>query len=178
MLKILKLAERNLIWINKTLITLLFFLMFILVFANVVTRYLFSFSMNWAEEISRFLMIWVAYLGIGLAMKEGHHASVQILQDALPSKAYPYARGFVAIVMIVFMIIVTYLGIDYSRFAMDQQTAAMLWPVGIIYLAIPIGSLLFIIHMISAFADYVSPKHIGESAEMLTAIKSADRRKS
>jgi len=45
----------------------------ILVFSNVVLRYFFNYSITWTEEISRFLFIWVIFLGAVGALRENNH---------------------------------------------------------------------------------------------------------
>ena len=73
----LRRLERAFVRLNQGLVMLMMMAMAALVFTNVVTRYLFGFSLNWAEEASRYLMIWVAYLGAGLAMREGRHVAIE-----------------------------------------------------------------------------------------------------
>ena len=77
--------ERYLVAANRAIIFLMMAVMATLVFVNVVTRYVFNFSIIWAEEVSQYLMIWIAYLGAGLALREGRHVAVEMLQDRLPA---------------------------------------------------------------------------------------------
>jgi TRAP-type C4-dicarboxylate transport system permease small subunit len=48
--------------IVEALVIISFALMVILVFAQVVTRYLTNNSLTWSEELSRFIMVWMVYL--------------------------------------------------------------------------------------------------------------------
>ena len=59
-------------------------LMGILVFSNVVLRYVFNSGLTWAEEFSRFLFVWVVFLGAIGALKENHHLGFSSLVEALP----------------------------------------------------------------------------------------------
>ena len=65
-----------------------------LVFLNVVTRYLFNNSIIWVEELTQYEMIWVAYLGAGLALREGRHVAVDTLR---------YLRTLLALAMALFL---------------------------------------------------------------------------
>ena len=47
-------------------------------------RYLTSDSLEWAEEVSRHMMIWLTFLGAGPVLRYGGHIAVENLQDALP----------------------------------------------------------------------------------------------
>ena len=60
-------------------------LMVILVFGNVVLRY--AFNSGWAvsEEVSRWLFVWVTFLGGVVAMREHQHLGTDMLVSRLPS---------------------------------------------------------------------------------------------
>ena len=60
--------ERVLVKLNRWLLIIMAGVMVVLVFLNVVCRYIFNFSIIWAEEVSQYLMVWVAFLGAGLAL--------------------------------------------------------------------------------------------------------------
>lgn len=156
----MKRVDIILVKLNSALIATMMFVMFVLVFSNVVTRYVFSFSMNWAEELSRYLMIWIAYLGAGLAMREGRHASIEVLQDLLPKPAVKYVRVLVALVILIFMGVLAFLGWEYSQFAMRQRTAVLRLPMGLLYLAIPIGAAGFILHLVASFREFINKEPI------------------
>ncbi|MGQ0286780.1 TRAP transporter small permease subunit [Pasteurellaceae bacterium 22721_9_1] len=54
-----------------------------LVFLNVVLRYGFNSSINVTEEVSRYLFVWLAFLGAILAFRDNQHVSVGILTSKL-----------------------------------------------------------------------------------------------
>ena len=53
--------------------------MAIFVFANVILRYFFNSGLTWAEEASRYLFIWLIFLGAIVAFKENAHLGVDTL---------------------------------------------------------------------------------------------------
>ncbi|GAB7389094.1 TRAP transporter small permease [Bacillaceae bacterium] len=53
--------------------------MAILVFGNVVLRYVFNSGITWSEEMSRFLFIWMTFLGAIGALRDNEHLGVDIL---------------------------------------------------------------------------------------------------
>ncbi len=140
---------------NQLLIALMMVVMFILVFTNVVTRYIFGFSFATTEEISTFLMIWITYLGAGLALREGRHAAIDLFQDLLPAKACHIARGFLGIVLMLFFGALAFYGIKLSQFSWAQETWATQIPRGIPYLAIPIGAVVFLLHLALIFRKWI-----------------------
>ncbi len=147
--------ERGFVLLNQGIVMLMMMAMAALVFTNVVTRYMFGFSLNWAEESSRYLMIWVTYLGAGLAMREGRHVAIEYLQGLLPERLAPYARGVVALQILAFMGTLGVLGVQIAQFAWRQRTPVLGLPQGFVYLAIPIGAGLFVVHFLIVLRSYL-----------------------
>jgi TRAP-type transport system small permease protein len=54
-------------------------LMAILIFGNVVLRYAFNSGIMWSEEMSRFLFIWMCFLGAIGALKDNSHLGVDMV---------------------------------------------------------------------------------------------------
>jgi TRAP-type C4-dicarboxylate transport system permease small subunit len=148
-------AERIFVRINEALVVLLMMAMTSLVLLNVVTRYGFSFSVTWAEELSRFLMIWVTYLGAGLALRAGNHVAFEYIQSLLPRPARIAVRALIAVGILTFLALLTYYGWEFSQLTMRQRSAVLGWPRGYIGLAIPIGAVVFGMHLLMAIRQFV-----------------------
>jgi TRAP-type transport system small permease protein len=173
---VLKRLEMAFVRLNQGLIMVMMMLMATLVFVNVVTRYVFGFSLNWSEEASRFLMVWVAYLGAGLAMREGRHVAIEYVQGLLPARVAPYARGLVALLVLAFLVTLAYLGAQLAQFAWRQRTPVLGLPQGLIYLAIPIGSALFALHFVIILRDYLVQRPNAIDVDELAPPMSAEGR--
>jgi len=129
--------------------------MTILVFVNVVLRYLAGMSLTWVEELARYMMIWVAYLGAGLALRAGAHVAVEIVQDVLPPALTRLLRMVIAVLMLAFLLAVAWYGLTYSQFTMRQSSPVLSVPLGLIYLGVPLGCLLCAMHLLLGFRHYV-----------------------
>ncbi len=140
---------------NQMLIGVMMGVMFVLVFTNVVTRYCFGFSFATTEEISTFLMIWITYLGAGLALREGRHAAIDLFQDLLPENARRAVRALLGGVILLFLAALTYYGVKIAHFGWAQETWAMQIPRGIPYLGVPIGAVVFGMHLVMMFREWV-----------------------
>src|SRR4051794_6825186 len=68
----------------KFLIALFLAIMLVLVFGNVVLRYAFNSGITVSEEISRWLFVWLTFLGAIVAMREHGHLGVDTLVKRLP----------------------------------------------------------------------------------------------
>ncbi|WP_428268189.1 TRAP transporter small permease [Haliangium sp.] len=148
--------ERALVAANRAVIAALMMAMFGLVFTNVVTRYGLGISIAWAEEVARYLMIWTTFLGAGLALREGRHVAVDLLLDRLPRAATTWIRRAIAALMLAFLAALTYLGAQFVGFGWAQESPVTQIPMGVPYLAIPLGALLFAVHLVFLLRAFVA----------------------
>jgi TRAP-type C4-dicarboxylate transport system permease small subunit len=148
-------AEAALVAANRWVLIALMAVMACLVFANVVLRYAFNHSIVWVEEITRYMMVWVGFLGSGLVLRYGAHIAVDTFQDMLPAPAARAVRAFIALLLAGTFAWMTWLGIRYVGFAWDQETPILQWRTGLVYLAIPIGSALMLVHLAFVARDFV-----------------------
>ncbi len=79
--KILKWLDCNL---EPVIASFLFICMTLLVFGQVILRFVFKSGFSWAEELSRFMFVWLVYLCLSHATKKNRHISLTVLKDALP----------------------------------------------------------------------------------------------
>ena len=140
--------ETGYVRLNQGLIGLMMAVMFVLVFTNVVTRYGLGFSIAWAEEVASFLMIWVTFLGAGLALREGRHVAIDVLQDRLPESVRRGLRFILALAILAFLALLTWLGVHFVVFGWRSVTFVTQMPRGIPYLAVPIGCAMFALHLL------------------------------
>ncbi|MDQ7988197.1 MAG: TRAP transporter small permease [Candidatus Dactylopiibacterium sp.] len=61
--------------------------MVVLVFGNVVLRYAFNSGISLSEELSRWLFVWMTFLGAAVALAERRHLGTDIVVAALPRAA-------------------------------------------------------------------------------------------
>lgn len=66
------------------LIALALAIMVVLVFGNVVLRYAFNSGITMSEEVSRWLFVWVTFLGAVVAVRERAHLGTDFLVARLP----------------------------------------------------------------------------------------------
>jgi tripartite ATP-independent transporter DctM subunit len=69
----------------KVLIALFLAIMVVLVFGNVVLRYGFNSGITVSEEVSRWLFVWLTFLGAIIALREHGHLGVDMLVRRLPN---------------------------------------------------------------------------------------------
>ena len=133
--------------LNKALVAFVLFVIFAIVFANVVGRYGFGNSLSWVEEAARHLMIFGAFCGAGLALRQGRLVAITVLPDLLPEPFARAVRWGVVAAMFVFMAAMAWLGVQFVEFGWPKETMSTGMSRGIPYLSIPIGCALFLVHL-------------------------------
>ena len=71
-------------WLLNQLTAISLAIMVVLVFGNVVMRYGFNSGITMSEELSRWLFVWLTFLGAIVAMKDGAHLGSDTLVSRLP----------------------------------------------------------------------------------------------
>lgn len=158
-------VEKWLLRANRWVLVAVMAAMAVLVFANVVSRYALNYSLIWVEELTRYLMVWVGFLGAGLVLRLGAHIAIDAFQDMLPVRAARALRTGIVVLLAITFAAMTWLGIRYAAFAWDQETPVMNWSTGAIYLAIPIGSALLLIHLFFIAKSYVRGREFAKDDE-------------
>ena len=80
----MKSFEKYLMHAMNTVIVVALALMVVMVFSNVVLRYVFNSGITVSEELSRFCFLWLIFVGSVVAMKERAHLGVDTLIVRLP----------------------------------------------------------------------------------------------
>lgn len=126
-----------------------------IIFANVVLRYTTSQSIEWAEEVARYLMVWLTFIGAGPVLRYGGHIAVDNLQDILPKKVAILLRLFIAILIFGFFVFMIYFGILYVERAHFQMTPTTQISMGWVYTSIPVGGVILLINWLFIVRDYI-----------------------
>jgi len=109
----------------KNLLIVMVGLLLAIMMAQVVMRYGFNNSLIWAEEICRYLLIWMSMLALLFAYERGEIASVRIALYALPRRAaYLFAIiGNILATSLCFLLV--YYGFKYAMIAGTQPIPAL-----------------------------------------------------
>jgi TRAP-type C4-dicarboxylate transport system permease small subunit len=160
----MKTFEKYLMAINQAALMGLLAGMAIIIFANVVLRYSTSQSIEWAEEVARYMMVWMTFLGAGPVLRYGGHIAVDNLQDALPPAIAKALRLLIALMLSGFFIFIIYAGWTYVGRAQYQMTPTTQVSMAWVYGAMPVGGLLLLAHWLLVVRDYVLTRSFASDA--------------
>ena len=131
------------------LIGVLLIVIFILIIVQIVMRFVFSNPLSWSEELSRYLLIWITFLGASLAVKQGSHLVVgaDITQKLSVKKQHILKLGtYCAVILVVAILGVE--GLKLSMNTMGYEAVSFPMPMGFVWLALPVNALLMLYYFI------------------------------
>ncbi|MFX0542012.1 TRAP transporter small permease [Roseovarius sp. S4756] len=108
---------------------------------QIVSRVFFT-SVAWTEEVARFLLIWITFLGAALAWQQGRHLAVAMLRHSLPGPARRIVTGAALLVSLAFLIALTVIGIRYMNVQSFQKSPSLRLPMSYVYAVMPIAGAL------------------------------------
>ena len=121
--------------------------------AQVIARYIIGSPLTWSEELIRFALIWSVFLGAGVVVRRGMLVAVEVIYLVAPS---PLARaiGYASIaVSIVFWSVLIYYGWAVQGMVGSLMSGSLELPMGLVYLAIPVGALFALLNTIAVVID-------------------------
>lgn len=135
----------------------------IIMVVQVIARYVFNSSLIWAEELCRYLLIWMTFLLLGMSYRSGGLIAVDVLPLMLPPQARRVLRLMTTVPVLMFLGMMVWYGWDFaSRF--DNQTIPALdfisdslfgRPAGLsirlVYISVPVGSGILSLHILFDF---------------------------
>lgn len=135
----------------KGLAGLCLFAVFVLVTAQVASRFIFNFSFATASELSIYAMIWSVFLGAAVAFRGNQHIAMDFVKKLLPDNLSKIMNIIIFICLAIFLSVIALKGYDLSLRAMRQVSPAAGIPVGYISMAMPVCSVLALIFLIEDF---------------------------
>ncbi|HEX7889424.1 MAG TPA: TRAP transporter small permease [Ramlibacter sp.] len=169
----MKTFERWFLAANRWTLILLLAAMAVIIFTNVALRYLTNQSIEWAEEVSRHMMIWLTFLGAGPVLRYGGHIAVENLQDAVPRRLGVAMRLLVALLLFAFFLFMIWYGWLYIERTRFQLTAATQVSFAWIYSAMLVGGVLLCVHFLLIARGYVAGRTFATDAHFDAAAAAA-----
>ena len=135
MKKVVKWLDEN---FEEFILVMLLVVMSVLMFANVVLRYVFSSSIIWSDEVCRYAFVITAFLGVGYCINKRSLMSMNSIKNALPFKARLIVETVINLILTVFFGYYAYTAITTVQKGMKMRgtTEILLIPLWIIYLIV------------------------------------------
>ena len=138
----------------------------VVVFGQVVSRFLFNAPFSWSEELARYLQVWLIMLGSVACLRNGLHLTVDYAIHSLPEGAKRNLQLLSLAAILFFLGVVFVSGVSLIAATLNQRTPALQLPIWVVYLAIPVGSLLMFLEsvglVLTAVDEAKQPAEAGE----------------
>lgn len=116
----------------------------ILLFLEVLSRFVFDFSIFVVNGLARMLLLWFFFLGAALALKEGSHVGLTFLEGLLEGRAKALASAAARLATVVFLglLLVGSLSLISGAWSLVEPSLriSVFW----LYLSIPTGTVLML----------------------------------
>ncbi|MBP1932639.1 TRAP transporter small permease [Ammoniphilus resinae] len=128
--------------------------MTLVVFLQVIVRFGLTaigwdLSVPWTEELARYLMIWVIFIGGAIATRKGKLIAVEALVVALPALPGKLIKFVSHIVSLVFYAIIFTIGLEWAKFGLSETAPVMKFPMVYVYSALVVSAGIMILNTIS-----------------------------
>lgn len=132
--------DRTLQLITTNLVALALLAMVGIVVTLVVCRYFFGIAFFWGEEMARYAMIYMAFLGGAVAIRADQHPRLLIFVGMLPQR-WQFVLDKVGVVLMAVTLSVLFVqGLDIALNEGRMRTPALRIPYFWIFIAVPIGA--------------------------------------
>lgn len=121
--------------------------MAVLVFLQVLFRYVLDAPLDWSEEMSTFAFAWMCMLGASVGIRYDEHPRLDVLLVLLPRFTQKIAKVVVNLSIMFMLIILLVYGTKFTLAMRMQSTAALGYSVSFVYMILPISAVIMLLHM-------------------------------
>ena len=129
----------------------------VLVMVEVILRYTLGETLVVTEELSRYLMVWIGFLGSALLMRERGHIATAGLGAWFGSRGRRVIGVVADLLSLVFLLTLTWAGLQTLPGQLDQYLTTVNIPIFWFYLAIPVGSGLMALIIVAQLLGFDRP---------------------
>lgn len=157
--KVFYLIHQGLVQLAKSMMIA----MTLIVFVQVVCRYVFNFSIRWSEEVPLILMVWFGFISMAIGVKKRLHISIELFYSLFPKPVQKVIVKVDDLLVMIFGLCMVFYGYKLAMFTMSSTLPATKLPTGWLYMAIPVAGLLI---SYDALMDMLGIDKIEEAEEL------------
>ncbi len=132
-------------WVER-LVFVLGLAMAVIVVLQVFARYVLNNSLFWSEELARYCLVWISFLGASVAYHDRAHPGVNLLFSRLTPALERFVAILVHLISLGLFSIMVVHGIKFAVFVRLQITPALAIPKWVIMGIIPLSGAIFMVH--------------------------------
>ena len=118
----------------------------LLVSTSIFFRYVLNNSITWSEEIAKYLMVWMVFVGAPVAMVQSRHIAIEMFPNLFRPRIRALIFLIINLLIVLTMAFWTYRGFTYTVGGMSQVMSSFdKIPLGLVFASIPFGSCIMMI---------------------------------
>jgi TRAP-type transport system small permease protein len=122
--------------------------MVVVVFTQVVFRFLIQQPISWSEEVARYVFVGIIWMGAAVLVREDGHPGMDLLTRSLPSSWQTAIRVLVNLLVAATLGAIVVTGFQLMYANMSQPSPAMELPMGVPYAAIPLAATIMLLNLL------------------------------
>ena len=130
---------------TEALLILLMGAMTLLIFSEVVLRYIFLSPITWYDEFAGYMLVWVTFLGSVVALHRRRHIGFETVVEALPPIWQRAATLLVYLLIIVFQVVLIVYGWRLTFELTGEMAITLPIPIGFVHVVLPVSGLMMLI---------------------------------
>jgi C4-dicarboxylate transporter DctQ subunit len=145
------------VWDNveEGALCLLLFFMVTITFVTVITRYVFDLPLSYIDQLVPNMFVWVTFLGASAAVKRHAHLGLSLLYDLFPAGGRAALDALILLGCGAFFLGTAWYGAKIVSMQMENRlTTSLGYPSWFVGLAAPVGSVLFVVRAVEAWARH------------------------
>ena len=117
-----------------------------IVSAQVWYRFILNDPLSWSEEASRYLFVWISFMGAAAGVRYQVHLGIDLMEKILPAGSYRMVVIVVNLIIQVFLLMIIYWGFKILGVIQFQESPSMHISMRYPYMAVPVGSIFMLIN--------------------------------
>ncbi|MFQ5846077.1 MAG: TRAP transporter small permease [Candidatus Methylomirabilales bacterium] len=130
---------------TEILLIILMAAMTLMVFAEVVLRYVFLSPITWYDEFVGYMLVWVTFLGSVVALHRRRHIGFETVVEALPLIWQRAVTILVYLLIIVFQVVLIYYGWELTFELAGEMAITLPIPIGFVHVVLPVSGVLMLV---------------------------------
>ncbi|ODT20936.1 MAG: hypothetical protein BGN89_10775 [Alphaproteobacteria bacterium 64-6] len=132
-------------YVENWLAFLVFWGLGAIVFLQFFTRYVLNDSLAWTEEIARYALMWLTFIGAAVVARKNLHISVEVLLHYLPVVPARLLLAIVDVIKLLFIGLLAYFSLMIVERMQWQRMVIIDLPMSIVYGGVALGCFLMLI---------------------------------
>ena len=147
MMKIIHDIDKVINKILRFIVIIMLSVMSVVVFAQLLFRIV-HLSIPWSEELSKYLLIWSTFLGAAICIRKGSLVGLEFLKNSMSEEKQKILQTILNLIVCAMLLFLINVGFWAVRRVWFQITPVLKLSMGLMYAAIPIGSVFMLINQI------------------------------